>query len=45
MVSTGLVATVIGAHSYDVVFAGMSFLHPLAAVVLLTLLPRLTDRR
>jgi MFS transporter, ACS family, hexuronate transporter len=40
MFSTGLVATVIGAHSYDTVFIAMSFLHPLAAVLLLILLPR-----
>lgn len=41
MFSTGLVATVIGTWSYDTVFTGMSFLHPLAAVVLILLLPRL----
>ena len=45
MFSTGLVATVIGAYSYDTVFTSMSFLHPLATVVLLVLLPRFAARR
>ena len=40
MVSTGLVATAIGAWSYDAVFVCMSFVHPLATVALVALLPR-----
>lgn len=45
MFSTGLVASVIGAYSYDTVFTGMSFLHPLAAVLLIVLLPRFAAPR
>ena len=40
VISTGLVATVITHWSYDTVFIGMSFLHPLATLMLVTLLPR-----
>lgn len=40
MISTGLVATAIGAWSYDAVFLCMSFVHPLATVALVALLPR-----
>lgn len=40
MVSTGLVATLISASSYDAVFLGMSFVHPIAMLALFTLLPR-----
>lgn len=40
MISTGLVATIIGTWSYDAVFVSMSLLHPLAALILFLLLPR-----
>ncbi len=40
MISTGLVATAIGAWSYDAVFVCMSFVHPIATVALVALLPR-----
>jgi len=42
MISTGLVATAIGSWSYDAVFAAMSILHPIATLVLLFVMPRLT---
>ena len=45
MISTGLVATVIGKYSYDTVFTAMSFLHPIAAVALFALLPRFAKSR
>lgn len=39
--STGLIGWVLDEHkSYDAVFTGMSFLHPLAAALLIMLLPR-----
>lgn len=44
LVSTGLVAAVIGKWSYDAVFISMSFLHPVATLALVLLLPRLTRR-
>lgn len=44
MVSTGLVATIIGSYSYNTVFTIMSFLHPIAIVALLILMPRTSLR-
>ena len=41
MISTGLIGSVLTKHhSYDALFTTMSFLHPLAAILLVALLPR-----
>ena len=40
-ITTGLIGSVLTKHhSYDALFTSMSFLHPLAAILLVTLLPR-----